>query len=201
MKLDADGFVKRSDQVHSVGFPPPRQPDYGFDVISEAFQRQSCDPQKHRTSVLPPKDNSMKHQVPSYGPSALGAPGPALPMIAPGLPALKSTGQYLGLKNVPVAPPSKGPNTYFNGLLQGDPAPTQGWPTDQALEDAFDLPPRAVETSKVDRQYAAEFTASGGVELILTTTSTYETKRTIGSFDTMADAQLAAKALNTHHGY
>jgi hypothetical protein len=57
------------------------------------------------------------------------------------------------------------------------------------------------DTLEVTQEYSAEFTTRGGVQLILTTTSKTHTVRPIASFDTFADAQLAAEALNNHNGF
>lgn len=121
-----------------------------------------------------------------------------------GLPGLKYT-DSLG---------AKGPSTYLNGIRAGELkllaagincGKSTTVPGLHSTEDTFaPCAPNPIvtgyDTSNVDRQYAAEYTPGGGVNLVLTTTSTYVTKRAIASFDTMADAQTAAKALNNHNG-
>lgn len=101
-------------------------------------------------------------------------------------------------------PVVKGPSTYLHAG-----ASKTGWPHDQSTEDTFDLPavpgricrtPTPLETSEVTREYVAKYTSMGGAELVLITKSTYETIRPIAAFDTMADAQTAAEALNNHEG-
>lgn len=133
---------------YDLRWPEPQKPrpDYGFDVLSEAFQ----------------KDTGGK---------------------------------------------GTGPSTYMHAV------PGKGWPFDHKAEDAFELPPlrngvtvevplyETKDTSEVEQQYSAVYTTKGGVELRLETVSTYTTIRTIGTFDTFADAQLAAEALNNLKGY
>lgn len=75
-----------------------------------------------------------------------------------------------------------------------------GWPADHKAEDTFDIPTigpgMIVNVIKDKPEYSAAYTGSGKVILILSTPD-----RTIGYFDTYADAQLAAEALNNHKGY
>lgn len=168
----------------SITFPP-RQPDYGFDVISEAYQNAGAGPQK---------DTPMN----SYD---LDTP----PIAA--VSGFTQTGQR------------KGPSTYLHA------GSAQGWPANPQNEDTFDLPcdalkpdylsnPNALtpageaflarsltEGSEVTKEYTAEYDPKGRALLILNTTSKYITAREIGSFDTMADAQLAAQALNDLNGF
>jgi hypothetical protein len=98
---------------------------------------------------------------------------------------------------------------------------TKGWPHDHKAEDPFEVPPhlsmsqflnkKDLETAKLDQaykaahpvgiindtpQYSAAYTGSGKAILVLSTP-----ERTIGFFDTFADAQLAAKALNELKGW
>ena len=98
----------------------------------------------------------------------------------------------------------------------------QGWPADHRAEDTFEVPgagwltnaeaaatqaqlwepaknKTTLEATHVladAPQYSAAYTGSGKVILVLSTPD-----RTIGYFDTFADAQLAAEALNNHKGY
>lgn len=127
----------------------------------------------------------------------------------------------------PPPPPwkPKGPSTYLNSLQRHELQRL----VDQTPEDAFDLPPfglkvdplsdpnsykgayppgtvapaapRVIDTSEVTHEYSAAYTATGGVSLVLTTVSNYRTERTIAAFDTFADAQTAAEALNNLKGY
>jgi hypothetical protein len=83
-----------------------------------------------------------------------------------------------------------------------------GWPHDQKCEDTFEVPPMAVNPGSVLNvqlnqtttcaapEYKAEYGADGSARLYL-----HAPKRLIGTFDTFADAQLAAEALNNHKGY
>jgi hypothetical protein len=72
-----------------------------------------------------------------------------------------------------------------------------GWPSDHTPEDAFEVTTQPLEYkhNAPDNQYVAEYVSSGGVTLFLVT------KKTIASFDTLADAKTAAEALNNHKGY
>jgi hypothetical protein len=119
----------------------------------------------------------------------------------------------------------KGPSTYLHA------GSGKGWPHDQSTEDTFEVPsspvqpwpcpphpldgltakqaqaaflnspvftPEAIEAqviSTVEKEYRAEFDTKGRALLIL------HRRQTVASFDTYADAQLAAEALNNHEGY
>ena len=78
----------------------------------------------------------------------------------------------------------------------------QVWPADQKSEDAFEVPLHTLEINQDNPnreespQYSAEFTGQGKAVLVL-----YTPSRVIAHFDTFADAQTAAEALNNHHGY
>jgi hypothetical protein len=75
--------------------------------------------------------------------------------------------------------------------------------TGHIVEDAFEVPLRKDHLSDRTRykgstdtcpyEYKAEFGTDGTSRLLFI--------RTVASFDTLADAQLAAKALNEHKGY
>jgi hypothetical protein len=62
-----------------------------------------------------------------------------------------------------------------------------------AAHKLVDGPPYIIKDTP---EYSAGYTGSGKVILVLSTPD-----RTIGYFDTFADAQLAAEALNNHKGY
>lgn len=98
-----------------------------------------------------------------------------------------------------------------------------GWPHDHTAEDTFAVPPMGIgappwmpvppfapglilqhppceqlakpKPPVVELEYRAEFGTDGSARLLLITTAT------IAKFDTFADAQLAAKAINEHKGY
>jgi hypothetical protein len=104
---------------------------------------------------------------------------------------------------------------------------SRGWPHDHKAEDGYEAPPHTWapgvnesfrllaekkeeasmthttttwETGAVTEcaspEYRAEFGTDGSARLYL-----HAPKTLIGSFDTFADAQLAAEALNNHKGY
>lgn len=92
-----------------------------------------------------------------------------------------------------------GPSTYLHAGCG------KGWPHDHKAEDTFELPRRVpahearaefFSTAAETPQYSAGFTGSGKVILVLSTP-----ERTIAYFDTFADAQTAAQALNELKGY
>lgn len=70
------------------------------------------------------------------------------------------------------------------------------WPSHWVAATEESLTPQTFDAAE---QYTAEFTPTGGVSLVLTTTKIV--KKTIASFDTFADAQTSAKALNELKGY
>lgn len=81
------------------------------------------------------------------------------------------------------------PNTYLHtGAIKG-------WPQDHKAEDTFDLLQRRQQLHAEDREYKAEFGTDGSARLYLIT------KTSVAKFDTFADAQLAAEALNNHNGF
>lgn len=82
-----------------------------------------------------------------------------------------------------------GPSTYLHA------GAAKGWPADQKAEDTFELPPVPPRGTVEPREYRAEFGTDGSARLVLDKTTT------IATFDTFADAQLAAEALNNHKGY
>ena len=104
-----------------------------------------------------------------------------------GLPGLKSN-------SVPLPPLStaKGPPTYLHAFGG------KGWPADHTAEDAFELPPmiKLDDLRNETPEYKAEFGTDGSARLYL-----YQPRKLIGTFNTFADAQLAAKALNEAKGY
>lgn len=107
-----------------------------------------------------------------------------------GLPGLKST-------SVPLEPMTKGPSTYMHAVAG------KGWPYDHKAEDAFEVPPYILrDTIKLDDlrnetpEYKAEFGTDGSARLYL-----YQPRKLIGTFETFADAQITAKALNEAKGY
>lgn len=83
----------------------------------------------------------------------------------------------------------------------------KGWPHDHKAEDTFDVPTIAIDTQDFnrlvggpkppveERDYQAEFGPDGSARLVLVTATI------IATFETFADAQTAAKALNEHKGY
>jgi hypothetical protein len=80
---------------------------------------------------------------------------------------------------------------------------SRGWPYDHKAEDVYEAPPHTWEplvtgavTECESPEYRAEFGTDGSARLYL-----HAPKTLIGSFDTFADAQLAAEALNNHKGY
>ena len=113
----------------------------------------------------------------------------------------------------------KGPSTYLHAG-----ASKIGWPHDHSVDDTYECPPHtwtpgqelaairdknaatAEDTFCVppipppqpmpgEHQYTAEFRGDGSAVLVL-----YSSKL-IAEFDTIADAKLAAEALNNHKGY
>jgi hypothetical protein len=113
-------------------------------------------------------------------------------------------------------PCSQGPDTYLNGARNG-------WPQDPKAEDTFELPKLNAQPegsapaegeqrdmsefkarnaffnsilSNEEPEFKAEFGTDGSSRVYL-----YSPRRLIGSFETHADAQLAAEALNNYKGY
>jgi len=77
-----------------------------------------------------------------------------------------------------------------------------GWPHDHKAEDTFDLPPEpTMPHVKTDEEYFPKFNGHGGAELCIRTVTTTAAYKRIATFDTYADAETAAKALNEHKGY
>ncbi len=99
-----------------------------------------------------------------------------------------------GLKSAPTFRDKTSHDTYLNGVRYG-------WPHDHSVDDTYEVPPHTwtpveAEDPAHGPQYAAEFTTSGGAILVF-----YPAAQKIAAFETMADAQTAAKALNEHKGY
>jgi hypothetical protein len=88
---------------------------------------------------------------------------------------------------------------------------SRGWPYGHKAEDAYEAPPHTWEpwlnetfTLPAEQkplkneapEFKAEFGLDGSSRVYL-----YTPRRLVGSFETHADAQLAAEALNNHKGY
>lgn len=82
-----------------------------------------------------------------------------------------------------------GPDTYLHA------GSSQGWPADHTAEDTFECPPIDRPDIETAPEYSARFSYTGAAHLIKTTTTR------IATFETFADAQTAAKALNELKGY
>lgn len=86
----------------------------------------------------------------------------------------------------------KGPDTYLNGH-------SKGWPHDHSVDDAYEAPLFTMKPKTApaeEREFKASFGPDGSSKVWLHTPP-----RLIGSFETHADAQLAAEALNNYKGY
>jgi hypothetical protein len=74
---------------------------------------------------------------------------------------------------------------------------SRGWPHDHKAEDAYEAPPHTWSPGVNEApEFKAEFGLDGSSRVYL-----YTPRRLVGSFETHADAQLAAEALNNHKGY
>jgi hypothetical protein len=91
---------------------------------------------------------------------------------------------------------------------------SRGWPHDHKAEDAYEAPPHTWDEPGVNEtfkllaekkplnirneapEFKAEFGLDGSSRVYL-----HPPRRLVGSFETHADAQLAAEALNNHKGY
>lgn len=159
---------------------PAHQPDYGFDVISEEFQKR--DDQTYSMGFPPP------------APAPQGGLWTPCSPRGPGWPQDHKADDTFDLP----------PLVKVNAKVEGEVVNTErtaapevwGGPADDAafLADLTD-------TAEVSTEYSAEFTKRGGAQLILTTTSKYHTVRPIADFNNMDDARTAAEALNNHKGY
>jgi hypothetical protein len=185
-----------------------------FDIISgKAFNAlQPLSPENTEEykspSLLPWIDALIHSQEAEANRAAQNAYRPAAPLIAQDAEERSSLAQVFSCAHKH--------NTYLHagsGKL--------GWPHDHTVEDTYAYGPqemaaRAMDEARDaallneahkavhpvavlpnDQEYSAEFGAHGEAYVVKRST----TYKFIAAFDTMADAQKAAKALNEHEGY
>lgn len=124
-----------------------------------------------------------------------------------GLPLQKPHPDYDHPSQFPGKGPALGPSTYLHAVAG------KGWPYDHKAEDTFDIPHTTpplhltfpegftVHEEPSAPEYHAEYGSKGEAILVIATQSVTRSVKRIAYFDTYADAQRAAEALNNHEGY
>lgn len=201
---------------------PKPHPDYGFDVLSEAFQ--GPDALFQLTDRVVAQDGTVlkdRNGLPSKGPSTY------LHAVAgKGWPYDHKAEDTFEVPPLPADVQAKaGPpaallsDAYWEAHYENEKKPkvSQEAPTlpkrhEWSEDRIYNISPTLNVTDHPELlispgyahtdntpdspQYSAAYTGSGKVILVLSTPD-----KTIGYFDTFADAHLAAEALNNHSGY